>query len=533
MRTPNMRAWAIVAGVLALLATPVHALAAAEPPIGTTPLPFSGFGDIAVDAASGRVFVSGGVGSSAIQVLNFSGQIVGAVNGEQGAAGLVLLGSNLYVALHDADAIATIDPQTLTETARVSVPSGTAPWQLGVAAGRFWFCSGPELASETTSGTGFTVYSGTDFPFGCRLVATTSTAPSRLIAISGDSPTTVYVYDPSTSPPTLIIKGSPEGGNPQDVVATSSGAHLVLASGAPYFLQELALSDLSRTGTYDTGAYPTAVALSPDGAWVAGGVSSSATPVHVFPAGVSTPTRSYSFYGGLFGGGLAFSPNARKVFAVSGSGTGSAAFQVLDNRLANSLTLTSSASRVRYGRTVHLTAHLGHWADDQTVSIYATPYQGTKRLIRRGAVDANGMLDTSFVMGKKTQFVAKYAGDETYAPAVSGVETVLARAIVSTKLLRFYGRSGKYVLYHAGHWVVQRGAVIPNHAGRKLGFVFQRYAGGAWHSFASASFNIHANGTVTGYIAPDVGRYRTRNAFAGDADHLGDKSPWRYVRVTR
>ena len=48
-----------------------------------------------MDAANGHALVFGGVGSSSIQVLDFSGQIVDTVDGEQGAAGLVLLGSNL------------------------------------------------------------------------------------------------------------------------------------------------------------------------------------------------------------------------------------------------------------------------------------------------------------------------------------------------------------------------------------------------------------------------------------------------------
>ena len=46
-------------------------------------------------------------------------------------------------------------------------------------------------------------------------------------------------------------------------------------------------------------------------------------------------------------------------------------------------------------------------------------------------------------------------------------------------------------------------------------------------------FRIRSNGSVTAYFTSGQrGTYRSRNVFAGDADHLGDASPWRYFKVT-
>jgi hypothetical protein len=80
--------------------------------------------------------------------------------------------------------------------------------------------------------------------------------------------------------------------------------------------------------------------------------------------------------------------------------------------------------------------------------------------------------------------------------------------------------------------VRQTGTVLPNHAGRYLKFVAQRYSAGAWRAAASGSFRIRSNGSVTAYFRGSRGTYRARNVFASDFDHLGDASPWRYFKIT-
>jgi hypothetical protein len=107
------------------------------------------------------------------------------------------------------------------------------------------------------------------------------------------------------------------------------------------------------------------------------------------------------------------------------------------------------------------------------------------------------------------------------------------RVLVKTRVSGAYAKSGDWFLFHEGKDVRQRGTVIPNHAGMLLVFEAQVLRSGNWRDLARASFRIHSDGTVTAYLRPKIGRYRVRNVFKGDADHLGNTSAWVLVRVTR
>ena len=112
-------------------------------------------------------------------------------------------------------------------------------------------------------------------------------------------------------------------------------------------------------------------------------------------------------------------------------------------------------------------------------------------------------------------------------------EVVRVRVLTGTKISGNYAVSGKYKLFHLGRAVKQTGTVVPNHARGYLQFVAQRRVSGGWRTTAAGRFRIRSNGSVTAYFTSGQrGTYRSRNVFAGDADHLGDASPWRYFKVT-
>src|SRR4051812_40349070 len=77
-------------------------------------------GSLAVDPVGHHVFATGHSGTTSIVVLDFSGNIVKTITGEQGASGMALdtATHTLYVALADVGAISEIDTTTLTEKAR-------------------------------------------------------------------------------------------------------------------------------------------------------------------------------------------------------------------------------------------------------------------------------------------------------------------------------------------------------------------------------------------------------------------------------
>jgi hypothetical protein len=198
---------------------------------------------------------------------------------------------------------------------------------------------------------------------------------------------------------------------------------------------------------------------------------------------------------------------------------------------ATSTSLAVSATKAKYNATVKLTAHLTG-TKTGTMSIYATPYGGAKTLVRAGAVNRYGNLTASFTMKQKTTFTAEYSGSATHAASKSGGKVVAVYALATVKMINYYGTSGKYRLYRAGTYPDALGAVKPNHAGHNLKFVAQTYWNGAWRGVASDTFPIEFDGTVLAYlISTTRGTYRMRTVFAGDADHLGDTSPWAYFQI--
>jgi hypothetical protein len=503
---------------------------------------------LAVDGTHGHVFVSGGAGTSSILVLDFDGKIVTTITGQQGASGLVVDESSgtLYAALRDATAISKIDTVTLTETSRVSVAPLSLPTNLALAGGKLWFAhscgSGGGTGSINTDGTGVT--DETTLPGYCPVFATTQ-GDSDLLATgdSGISPTTLHVYDVSTAPPTLVKSAwNPGGaGNLRSLAFSPDALNVLSASGAPYMIQSFLASDLTLAGTYPTGPYPIAVAVTDDGAYVAGGADASYDEdIFVFPIGNTTPVRSWDFDStskSLVAGGLAFSPDASRLFAVSNNTTtGKADFRVYTSPTVpltpTTTTLAASASTITYGKSVTLSAHVSG-ATEGMVSLYATPVGGSRKLVKTAALNASG--NASFLVKPtgKTTYTAEYAEHETHAASKSAGRTILVRSRATAALTGFYGRAGKYKLYHLGRRPNVRGTVIPNHAGHMLKFVAQRYSGG-WRTAATGSFPIQANGSAYAVLKnTSLGRYRTRVIFAGDADHLGSTSAWVYLKVTR
>ena len=316
----------------------------------TTQLPFpsSGGAWLAVDPSYQHVFVSGGPGTSSIVVLNYSGTIVKTITGEGGASQMAVdtATHTLYVALHDQTAISEINTQTLTESKRFSTAPYPDPSSLAIAGGKLWFtcfqndgegCHG--VVSADLDGSNMAVAPA---PVASYFFATALTAggPGNKYLAVGDSyqePPDVDVYDVSGATPTLVSHiHNPDGGSAEvrDMTFDPSGANLLLACGAPYYVESLATSTLLSSAEYPTGPYPISVAVTADGNYVAGGINTNSGPdVFVYPVGSTTPVRTWQVGDDNLAGldhSLAFSPDASKLFAVTAdSATGHLAFHVL------------------------------------------------------------------------------------------------------------------------------------------------------------------------------------------------------------
>jgi hypothetical protein len=206
--------------------------------------------------------------------------------------------------------------------------------------------------------------------------------------------------------------------------------------------------------------------------------------------------------------------------------------------------LVASAKTIRYGHTVTLTAHLGAWHSNDTVSIYRIPYGGVRSLVTTAAVGARGNLSVNVTPKKDMTYVAAYAGDDWYATA-SAKRAVLVQVIATVSQSGWYARSGTYHLYHYHSSCATRGSqcpsftgtVKPNHAGHTLSFTLQLHTASGWRTVGTARPRIGRRGSVTVFIrygstAIEGHSYRTRDTFAGDADHVGSHSNWAYFRIT-
>jgi hypothetical protein len=203
-------------------------------------------------------------------------------------------------------------------------------------------------------------------------------------------------------------------------------------------------------------------------------------------------------------------------------------------RKGTSLSLAISADRVRAGRTVRLTAHQGSPTTDRTVSIYATPSGQKRELVERGDVDGNGDLQASYDVTRRTKFVAKFHGDDTYAPAKVR-QIVHVRAQVGDQLHGYYDSSGGYRLYHVGSDATVVAHLLPELADVCLYFRAQRRYAGAWHTTSvSPCFRTGSGGAARGQLGGDNAQvdspYRLRAEWRGSRAALADNGPWRKLR---
>src|SRR4029077_9259287 len=79
-------------------------------------------------------------------------------------------------------------------------------------------------------------------------------------------------------------------------------------------------------------------------------------------------------------------------------------------KLVAHISLHVSDRAVTFGRSVHLTAHLGRGTGSRVVAIYAKPDGGREKLVRKAKVDRHRDLQASFSPLKDTTFTARYEG---------------------------------------------------------------------------------------------------------------------------
>ena len=349
------------ASLAAAGATAKPAAAAVTPAdVTETPLPVQPFYEpyMAVDPVGQHVFVAASEGTSSIYVLDFDGNLVKTITGEQGASGMAVdtATHTLYVADYDATAVAEIDTQTLTETARFSTAPFSGVFSLAIAGGKLWMATAAN-GSGTVAVANLDGSDITDAGIGDRLPnLLASSADGHLLAV-GDhesEPPNVSVYDVSGDTPSLVSHVWNPGGNAtsvDDITFDPSGSNVLLVAGS---IHALSTSTLLSSASYPTSSFPTAVAVTADGNYVATGSSAiyNTYDLFVYPTGDTTPVASYAIGQGnnIMAHALAFSPDGSRLFALSRASNNDLALEVIDDpTLATTMTTLSAPEFVRYG----------------------------------------------------------------------------------------------------------------------------------------------------------------------------------------
>ncbi len=191
---------------------------------------------------------------------------------------------------------------------------------------------------------------------------------------------------------------------------------------------------------------------------------------------------------------------------------------------------------IDYGDQVPITARLffGDTTDNDTVSLYRKT-SGPDVIVDQGTVDAEGKVSFLLRPTATTSYVAKWEGDANHAGSTSGVPLLIqvhARAVV--RLSHFYGRDGKFRLYHLGKPIPMTGTVLPKHTHTYISFLIERLDGKhRWRYVTSGNFGLGSTGVVRVlFYTRSLQRYRVRTSFRGDKDHLKDASDWAHFRTT-
>ncbi|MFJ8805472.1 YncE family protein [Streptomyces sp. NPDC102490] len=404
-------------------------------------LPVKSVGDMVVDGAHQRVYVSDPTGGK-IVVTDYSGTVKATLTGLSGVTGLALSADSgqLYAAVKGGNRIVSVATSTYTQTA--SYPVGAAPGDLEVVDGRIWFAHGTDFGSLDTFGPEPVVHLaqrgdvGFSGAFGMFL-ASDPAVPGVLVAGNGGD---LAVYDVSADGAALRVKGAMDTAVKQ-LDLTPDGKRVLTSWGAPqngYGLGSYATNDLTEQPGYPIDAYPNAVRVAPDGSVAGGSFSWYEPDVHVHRPGDRTPVREYDFPNTgnssgadtLVDGALAWAPDSSRVFAVSVNTYDTYTLRALTDPTKELPTLKVAAPATserakKLTVTGKLTARKP-LAAGTALKVTRTDVDSPKGkalpAVRTKADGSFSFTDTPPAGGKVTYKVS-YAGDATHAPA-SGSDAV-------------------------------------------------------------------------------------------------------------
>lgn len=516
-------------------------------PVRSTTLPLEYVADVLVDHERRQVFVSGGSYNSHVVVLDYEGTIVATIEGLPGAGGMVLLRDRIYVMRDGGAGVDIVDPAALEVVDRKRLRhAGTG--EVAFAHGHLWHLSGGCGQWASLVGTNVRTWRSHVRPpsFYCPTLESAPANPHLLLsAEDGLSPSQIYRYDISRRPAGFATTGHSANIGGHDVTISSTAQTFLAAKG---ITREIRLPGMKPTGmTYPTDDHATAVALTDaEGGHVAVGTRPHSTDenLYLFERGSSESVASFILPGGdVLSGTVAFAPEEGRMFAstydYTTEGENIVTFHVVaDGPTAQrtSVSIDAGLGAVPAGKGVRLEVSFDvpEGSTNRRVDVYAIPNGRWSSTVASGDVDSGGVFSTTVEPERNTTYVARWAGDAEYLPAVSTPVSVEVRTRTSTSLSRYAGRSGRWFVFGVNRPIVQTGRVFPASKGVKLGFEAQMVRDGRWRTVLRTKHRTNDAGVAgTALFASRPGRFRVRNVTPTTWAHVGSTSAWRYVLVRR
>jgi hypothetical protein len=400
-----------------------------------------------------------------------------------------------------------------------------------------WFTTkcdqwGSQLASMTLEGSDV---QEEPIPHGdtyCTKLEWSRWAPDRIfIHNTGVSPQHLSELDVSSGSAVPVVTDPWDWGsyNGAPISVTPDGLELLVSFGTG--LASFDIDDMTGpTFTYDGWA------VASDTTDAGGGLVAATydTSVRLWQLGQFERLSNYAL--GASARGVAFSSDGSFLYAVAG-GSSTMYFTRIDpTQQTSSLTLNADTGTVDYGGSVQLTAHLEGGATNTTVVLFGTAVGSTRMLLDEAVVDGNGNVTFTHVPTAKTTYQTEFAGDDDWSSSISPTVVVNVRHRVGGRMLRSYGSSGNYKLYHETKRVFYEASVQPPHPGKPVTIRLQFNFGDGWRSGGSESFQQNDAGKIVIYFAAGSlrrGRYRLQSSFGADTQHLAGVSEWDHFKVTR
>jgi YVTN family beta-propeller protein len=294
--------------------------------VGTT-LPFNHrIGDYCFGTDPAVAYIALQTADSVVAVDLATGAVIHRVAVGEGPRGMAFVPAlnELFVVNSGGHSVSVLSVPALDPVAEFNLPDAGSDIAYCAAANRLivtfggtsW---GPVWLMQPSNGEIVATVEHSGFPgFSDALVVADSATPTIYIGETGGSPASLYKYSIADDTPQFLLEDEHGalGSNLQDMALMPDGQHILLACGAPYYIQVLSTADLLATGQLATDAYPNSVFAAANGTKVVAAHAMSDFMVYAMPSRVLL--SHYSLVNNVPARGVAISPDGRYALAAFG-----------------------------------------------------------------------------------------------------------------------------------------------------------------------------------------------------------------------